>query len=137
MAWTPHGARAYDGGVEALFSVAAAIDSAPEHTVNLWGSLGCAVAYSASLLTTLDAFADFVAAKGEAMGGPLAPGMGLRFWSKIAGATIAVVAAAIVLALDLNWFAFWSLTAAYVVVVGIGLSVIFRQTRGGSFRRFG
>lgn len=120
--------------MDALLLLPAAIDGAPEHSVNLWGSLGCAVAYSASLLTTLDAFADFVAAKGETMGGALAPGMGLRFWSKIAGATIAVVAAAIVLVLDLNWFAFWSLSIAYVGVIAIGLSVVFRQTRGGYFR---
>ncbi|WES65903.1 hypothetical protein P0L94_07465 [Microbacter sp. GSS18] len=123
--------------MDALPLFAAAVDGVPEHSVNLWGSLGCAVAYSASLLTTLDAFADFVSAKGDSMGGALAPGMGLRFWSKIAGATIAVIAAAIVLALDLNWFAFWSLSAAYVVVIGIGLAVVYRQTRGDAFRRFG
>jgi hypothetical protein len=117
--------------VDAVHLFAAVVGDAPAHSVNLWGSLGCAVAYSASLLTTLDAFADFVAGKGDAMGGALAPGMGLRFWSKISGAAIAVIAAAMVLAIDQNWFAFWTLSLAYVVVVGIGLAVILRYARGG------
>lgn len=32
---------------------------------SLWGALGCAVAYSASLLATLDAFADLIPARGD------------------------------------------------------------------------
>lgn len=116
--------------VASLIAVAAV--AAPVDTVNLWGALGCAVAYSASLLTTLDAFADFVSAKGDSADGRLAPGMGLRFWAKISGAAIAVCAAGIVLAIDENWFAFWSLTIAYAIVVAIGLGVIFRQSRRGA-----
>lgn len=113
--------------MEAVDLIALAAVAPPADTVNLWGGLGCAVAYSASLLTTLDAFADYVSAKGET--GTLAPGTGLRFWAKIAGAAIAVFAAAIVLSIDENWFAFWSLTIAYVIVVAIGLGVIFRHAR--------
>jgi len=98
-------------------------------TVNLWGALGCAVAYSASLLATLDAFADLILARGDSPAGRLTPGVGLKFASKLAAAAIAVVAAAIVLALDANWFAFISLTIAFVVVVGIGVVVLLRHAK--------
>jgi hypothetical protein len=107
-----------------VLAAAAAADS-----VNLWGALGCAVAYSASLLATLDAFADLVLARGDAPAGRLTPGLGLKFTSKLAAAAIAVVAAAIVLALDGNWFAFTSLSIAFVVVVGIGIIVLIRHAR--------
>lgn len=96
-------------------------------SVNLWGALGCAVAYSASLLATLDAFADLILARGDSPAGRLTPGVGLKFGSKLVAAAIAVVAAAIVLALDGNWFAFWSLSVAFVVVVAIGLVVLLRH----------
>lgn len=102
------------------------------NTVNLWGALGCAVAYSASLLATLDAFADLILARGDSPAGRLTPGVGLKFGSKLAAAAIAVVSAAIVLALDENWFAFTSLTIAFVVVVGIGVLVMLRNARAVS-----
>jgi hypothetical protein len=97
--------------------------------VNLWGALGCAVAYSASLLATLDAFADLILARGDSPAGRLTPGVGLKFASKLAAAAIAVIAAAIVLALDGNWFAFTSLSIAFTVVVGIGVVVLLRHSR--------
>ncbi|MET0304318.1 MAG: hypothetical protein ABW040_09725 [Microbacteriaceae bacterium] len=98
--------------------------------VNLWGALGCAVAYSASLLATLDAFADLILARGDSPPGKLTAGVGLKFASKLAAAAIAVVSAGIVLALDDNWFAFTTLTLAFAVVVGIGVLVLLRHTRG-------
>ncbi len=103
--------------------------AAPADPVNLWGALGCAVAYSASLLATLDAFADLVLARGDAPAGRLTPGVGLKFGSKLAAAAIAVISAGIVLALDDNWFAFTSLTIAFLVVVAIGLVVLVRHAR--------
>ena len=106
-------------------AVIAAAQAAP--SVNLWGALGCAVAYSASLFATLDAFADLVLARGDSRPGRLTAGIGLKFGSKIAAAVIAVLSAAIVLALDENWFAFTTLTVAFVVVVGIGLLVLVRH----------
>jgi hypothetical protein len=108
--------------------ILAAADAAA-NPVNLWGALGCAVAYSASLLATLDAFADLILARGDAPAGRLTPGVGLKFASKLAAAAIAVIAAGIVLALDDNWFAFTSLTIAFVVVVGIGVIVLLRHSR--------
>ncbi|MFD4959332.1 hypothetical protein [Microbacterium sp. NPDC058389] len=104
-------------------------ETASADSVNLWGALGCAVAYSASLLATLDAFADLILARGDSPAGRLTPGVGLKFASKLAAAAIAVVSAAIVLALDANWFAFTSLTIAFVVVVGIGVVVLLRYAK--------
>lgn len=107
----------------------AAADASAAPSVNLWGALGCAVAYSASLLATLDAFADLILARADSPAGRLTPAVGLKFGSKIAAAAIAVIAAAIVLALDENWFAFTSLTIAFVIVVAIGLVVLVRHAR--------
>lgn len=106
-----------------------AVADAAAPSVNLWGALGCAVAYSASLLATLDAFADLILARDDSPAGRLTPAVGLKFGSKIAAAAIAVIAAAIVLALDENWFAFTSLTIAFLVVVAIGLAVLVRHAR--------
>jgi hypothetical protein len=114
--------------VDAAALLAAAADAAAP-SVNLWGALGCAVAYSASLLATLDAFADWILARSDSPAGRLTPAVGLKFGSKIAAAAIAVIAAAIVLALDDNWFAFTTLTIAFVAVVAIGLAVLVRHAR--------
>jgi len=111
--------------VDALLAAA----DAAGPSVNLWGALGCAVAYSAALLATLDAFADLILARDDSPAGRLTPAVGLKFGSKIAAAAIAVVAAAIVLALDGNWFAFTSLTIAFLVVVTIGLFVLVRHAK--------
>jgi len=107
-----------------LLAAAGAADSP-----NLWGALGCAVAFSASLLATLDAFADLILARGDSPAGRLTPGIGMKFASKLIAAAIAVVSAAIVLALDDNWFAFTTLSIAFVVVVGIGVIVLLRHAK--------
>lgn len=106
-----------------------AADAAAANPVNLWGALGCAVAYSASLLATLDAFADLILSRGDSPAGRLTPGVGLKFASKLAAAAIAVISAAIVLALDDNWFAFSTLSIAFAVVVAIGVIVLLRHSR--------
>lgn len=106
-----------------------AADAAAPDSPNLWGALGCAVAFSASLLATLDAFADLILARGGSPAGRLTPGIGMKFASKLIAAAIAVVSAAIVLALDNNWFAFTTLSIAFVVVVGIGVIVLLRQAK--------
>ena len=113
--------------MDAAQLVVAAADAAAPLSVNLWGALGCAVAYSASLLAILDAFADFILARADSPAGRLTPAVGLKFGSKIAAAAITVVAAAIVLALDENWFAFTTLSIAFVIVVAIGLVVLLRH----------
>lgn len=115
--------------MDALTLVLAVVAPAPADTVNLWGALGCAVAYSAALLATLDGFADLILARDDSPAGRLTPAVGLKFGSKLAAAAIAVISAAIVLALDANWFAFTALTIAFVVVVGIGVIVMLRHRR--------
>ena len=117
--------------MDAVLSLLTAAAEAPAKSVNLWGALGCAVAYSASLLATLDAFADMILARGDSPAGRLTPGMGLKFGSKIAAAAITVVSAGIVLALDANWFAFIALTIAFVAVVAIGILVMMSHVRAG------
>ncbi|HKP08703.1 MAG TPA: hypothetical protein VJU58_15745 [Microbacterium sp.] len=106
-----------------------AAEAAAGDSVNLWGALGCAVAYSASLLATLDAFADLILARGDSPAGRLTPGIGMKFASKLIAAAIAVVSAAIVLALDGNWFAFTTLSIAFLVVVGIGVFILLRHAK--------
>ena len=118
--------------MDAVALLAVAADAAAANSVNLWGALGCAVAYSAALLATLDAFADLILARDDSPAGRLTPAVGLKFGSKLVAAAIAVIAAAIVLALDANWFAFTSLTIAFVVVVGIGVVVLLRHRRTAS-----
>ncbi|MDY0909180.1 hypothetical protein [Microbacterium sp. CFBP9034] len=105
-----------------------AAEAATANPVNLWGALGCAVAYSASLLATLDAFADLILARGDSPAGRLTPGVGMKFASKLIAAAIAVISAGIVLALDDNWFAFTTLTVAFVIVVGIGVIFLWRHS---------
>jgi hypothetical protein len=113
--------------VDPLALLLLAAESAVGKPVNLWGALGCAVAYSAALLATLDAFADLILARDDAPAGGLTPGVGLKFGSKLAAAAIAVISAGLVLALDANWFAFTALTIAFAVVVGIGVIVLVRH----------
>jgi hypothetical protein len=115
-------------GMDVLTLLFAAAEAAPK-PVNLWGALGCAVAYSAALLATLDAFADLILARDDAPAGRLTPGVGLKFGSKLVAAAIAVISAGIVLALDGNWFAFSGLTIAFLVVVGLGVIVLLRHRR--------
>jgi hypothetical protein len=119
----------------AVLAVVAA--EAADDGVNLWGALGCAVAYSAALLATLDAFADLILARHDSPAGRLTPAVGLKFGSKLVAAAIAVVSAAIVLALDANWFAFSTLSIAFVIVVGIGALVMVRDqgARSGNSSR--
>jgi len=117
------------GGVEPLILLLAAVDAAPPKPVNLWGALGCAVAYSAALLATLDGFADLILARDDAPAGRVPAGVGLKLGSKLAAAAIAVISAAAVLALDSNWFVFTALTIAFLVVVGLGVIVMLRHRR--------
>lgn len=117
----------------ALFLVMSAV-AAPAKSVNLWGALGCAVAYSAALLATLDAFADMILARGDSPAGRLTPGVGLKFGSKIAASAITVVSAGLVLALDANWFAFTALSIAFVVVIAVGIVVMLSHVRADARR---
>ncbi|QAY74404.1 hypothetical protein ET445_14795 [Agromyces protaetiae] len=109
-----------------LIEVLAEAATAPK-APNLWGALGCALAYSGALFATIDSFADILLASGDAPGGRLSPALRLKTGSKLAAAGITVVAAGLVLALDRNWFAFIALSAAFVVLAGIAALVLVRH----------
>ena len=102
--------------------VAAEAPKAP----NLWGALGCAMAYAAALLAALDAFADLLVARHDRASGRLGPAHGLKFGGKLAAAGITVSSAGIVLALDSNWFALIALSIAFLLVISGALFALRR-----------
>ncbi|GAB3631293.1 hypothetical protein GCM10027421_06460 [Microbacterium shaanxiense] len=106
-----------------------AVADAPK-APNLWGALGCAMAYAAALLAALDAFADMLLARGTTASA-FGPAHGLKFGGKLAAAGITVVSAGAVLALDSNWFAFTVLSVVFVVVVSAAALVMRRTARNG------
>lgn len=94
---------------------------------NLWGALGCALAYAAALFATVDSFADMLLTPADTPEGRLSPALRLKAGSKLGAAGITVVAAGMVLALDENWFAFTALTIVFLVLVGLSALVLVRQ----------
>jgi hypothetical protein len=106
-----------------VLAEAAAAPKAP----NLWGALGCALAYSGALFATADSFADMLLTGGDGPDGRLSPAMRLKVGSKLAAAGITVVAAGLVLALDANWFALVALSIIFVVLAGIAAIVLVRH----------
>jgi hypothetical protein len=103
-----------------------AVVAAPK-SPNLWGALGCALAYSGALFATVDSFADILLASGDGSGARLSPALRLKSGSKLAAAGITVVSAGTVLALDANWFALTVLSVVFVCLVGIGALVLVRH----------
>jgi hypothetical protein len=106
-----------------------AVAEAPK-APNLWGALGCAMAYAAALLAALDAFADILLARGG-VASAFGPAHGLKFGGKLAAAGITVVSAGLVLALDSNWFAFTALSIVFVVVISSAALIMRRSARSG------
>ncbi len=104
--------------------VAAEAPKAP----NLWGALGCAMAYAAALLTALDAFADMLLAR-SGVATAFGPAHRLKFGGKLAAAGLTVVSAGVVLALDSNWFAFTALSFVFVVVISSAILLMRRTAR--------
>ena len=127
----PRRRRPYDRQRGRLALLAVAAGAAAEVGEPL-GRVGCAVA-SAAPCWRPSTPSPTSSSRGTTAGRRLTP-VGLKFGSKLAAAAIAVISAAIVLALDANWFAFTSLTIAFVVVVGIGVVVLLRHRRTASER---
>lgn len=94
---------------------------------NLWGALGCALAYSGALFATIDSFADMLLARGDRPDGRMSPALKLKSGSKLSAAGITVVSAGTVLALDANWFALGALSIVFLVLAGIGALVLVRH----------
>jgi hypothetical protein len=109
--------------IVSVLAEAAAAPKAP----NLWGALGCALAYASALFATVDSFADLLLADGDTPDGRLSPALRLKIGSKLAAAAITVVAAGLVLALDSNWFALTALTIVFIVLAGIAAIVLVRH----------
>ena len=115
--------------MEILLAALAATDTEAARTPNLWGALGCAMAYAAARYAAVESFADLSVARGSAEGGRLNAAMKLKLGAKLAAAGVTVVAAGLVLTLDANWFAFTVLTAVFVVFVAISVAVVITRRR--------
>ena len=109
--------------IVAVLAETAAGTTAP----NLWGALGCALAYAGALFATIDSFADILLTGGDSPDGRLSPALRLKTGSKLAAAGITVIAAGMVLALDANWFALIALSIVFVVLAGIAAIVLVRH----------
>ena len=85
--------------------------------VNLWGMLGCAVAYAGAVFAGVDGLADHLLRRHGGMTRKELSAMRLKTGSKVAAALITVVTAGIVLILDTNWPAFAILTVAFLAIL--------------------
>lgn len=85
--------------------------------VNLWGALGCAVAFAASLFAILDALGDYAHSRSDIANVWQSTGHRLKFGSKIAASGVTSIAAGVVLALDNNWWALTALVVVFVIVI--------------------
>lgn len=115
--------------MELVLAALVAADAEAVRAPNLWGALGCAMAYAAAMFAAVDSFADLIVARGAADGGRLGAALKLKLGAKLAAAGVTVVAAGLVLTLDSNWFAFSVLTAVFVVFVVISVAVVITRRR--------
>jgi hypothetical protein len=95
--------------------------------VNVWGMLGCAVAYAAALFAAVDGLGDALLQRDQHTGPRAKHALQLKVGSKVAAAGITVVTAGIVLLLDTNYIAFALLSAVFVVVVA-WVAVVYRRS---------
>lgn len=110
-----------------LLGALAADAAAAAKSPNLWGALGCALAYSGALFATVDSFADLLLVGDGAVDRRVSPALRLKSGSKLAASGITVVSAGTVLALDANWFAFTALSIAFAVLAGLSALVLVRH----------
>lgn len=115
--------------MELVHAVLAAVDGEAVKAPNLWGALGCAMAYAAAMFAAVDSFADLIVARGAAEGKRLSAALKLKLGAKLTAAGVTVVAAGLVLTLDSNWFAFTALTAVFVVFVVVSVIVVATRRR--------
>jgi hypothetical protein len=102
--------------MDAYFTLVMAAGAPAGDTVNIWGMLGCAVAYAGALFAAVDGMGDHLLHRRDR--GPEAlPALRLKIGSKLGAAAITVVTAGIVLLLDGNWWAFGLLTAFFITIV--------------------
>ena len=81
---------------------------------NIWGALACVGAFAASILALVEGIGNFIDESGK---GRMTTGARLRLGSRVSASGITATAAAIVLALDENWFALVTVLIAFSIVV--------------------
>jgi hypothetical protein len=94
--------------------------------INLWGMLGCAVAYAGAVFAAVDGIGDHLLHRKERTDPDAIHALRLKSGSKIAAAAITVVTAGVVLMLDANWIAFALLTIAALAIV-LWVYLTYRQ----------
>ena len=100
---------------------------APTDSVNLWGALGCAVAFAAALFAVLDALGDYALARSTKATGWETTSKRLKFGSKLSAAGITAASAGTVLALDGNWFALTVLGLVFLAIILWSLVALLRR----------
>ena len=98
-----------------------------DHSVNLWGALGCAVAFAGALFAVLDALGDYALARSTKATGWESTSKRLKFGSKLSAAAITSASAGAVLALDGNWFALTVLVLAFLAIIAWSLVALRRR----------
>lgn len=99
----------------------------PDTSVNLWGALGCAVAFAAALFAVLDALGDYALARSTRASGWESTSQRLKFGSKLSAAGVTSASAGAVLALDGNWFALTVLGLVFLAIIGWSLVAVLRR----------
>lgn len=96
-------------------------------SINIWGMLGCAVAYAGALFAAVEGLGDHLLQRSSTTTASQRSALRMKTAAKVSAALITVITAAIVLMLDSNWIAFAVLS---VVFVGVMLWVFrsYRQT---------
>ena len=110
-----------------VLTVLAADVLPPTDSVNLWGALGCAVAFAAALFAVLDALGDYALARSTRATGWESTSKRLKFGSKLSAAGITAASAGTVLALDGNWFALTVLGIVFLVIILWSLLALLRR----------
>lgn len=97
--------------------VTAAGDSLGADGPNLWGALGCAVAYAGAVFAGVEGIGDYVLQRDKHADIREQRALKLKMGAKVSAAIMTVVTAAIVLIIDSNWFAFIGLTLAFIGIM--------------------
>ena len=97
--------------------VTAAGDSLGSDGPNLWGALGCAVAYAGAVFAGVEGICDYVLQRDKHEDIREQRALRLKMGAKVSAAVMTVVTAAIVLIIDSNWFAFIGLSLAFIGIM--------------------
>jgi hypothetical protein len=100
---------------------------------NIWGALACVGAFAAAILALVEGIGNFI---DERAAGSMTTGSRLRLGSRVSASGITATAAAIVLAIDENWFALVTVLIAFAAVVAWSIasarSALRRAAKGST-----